>query len=70
MQDLNSFVKTLHIPGNVRLEILSEFRISNFFVKTLHIPESLTINKHVFAPPQPNDPAHVSYYDFLNFSVK
>ena len=33
----------------------------NAFVKTLHIPESLAISKHVFAPPQPNDPAQVGY---------
>merc|ERR1719225_409900 len=31
----------------------------NAFVKTLHIPETLAVSKHVFAPPQPNDPAQL-----------
>merc|ERR1719225_1084322 len=29
----------------------------NAFVKTLNIPESMTVSKHVFAPPNPADPA-------------
>ena len=34
----------------------------NAFVKTINIPESLTVSKHVFSPPQPNDPAQVRLF--------
>ena len=33
----------------------------NAFVKTLNIPDALTVSRHVFAPPQPTDPAQVSF---------
>ena len=40
----------------------------NAFVKTLHIPETLAVSKHVFAPPQPNDPAQVRYLHLITYA--